>query len=387
MAILDKFNTKDVLGKYAGAENRNPTEINQYSTGKYNISQFSYPEDVTTKADLQHYVAFYINVREKSKFKPENTINIDVSSRGQNRLDPTTAQDVGTAIATVGVVAEVANKTLGGVDFKKLAQTIGKSGSVRSKVGFVAKVAAAPAAGIATAGALTALQAFSNTLKVDTPKRIQDAVVLHIDKPPQVKYSMKYTEIEMGILGGLLGGSSAIESTAAGRLSEAGQSALLSAASLPKAAIAGQILGGIPSPKAAILSGAKVQTNPFKEVIFESIDPRTFSFTYTFLPRSAIEVQNIKNIIDLFKFHMHPELSANGLFYVYPSEFEIVYYYQGKENRFVNKISTCVLTDMDVKYGGDYFSTFKDGAPAEVSMSLNFRELELLTKERIVKGY
>jgi hypothetical protein len=84
---------------------------------------------------------------------------------------------------------------------------------------------------------------------------------------------------------------------------------------------------------------------------------------------------------------MHPELSAGGLFYVYPSEFEIVYYYQGKENRFINKISTCVMTDMDVKYGGEYFSSFKNGAPAEISMTLSFRELELLTKERIVKGY
>ena len=102
MAILDKYNTSDVLGKYAGPENRNPTELNQYNTGQYNVSQYAYPEDLSTKADLQHYVAFYINIRQKTKFKPENKINVDVSSRAQNRSSSSGLSTTGTTGAAVG---------------------------------------------------------------------------------------------------------------------------------------------------------------------------------------------------------------------------------------------------------------------------------------------
>jgi hypothetical protein len=85
---------------------------------------------------------------------------------------------------------------------------------------------------------------------------------------------------------------------------------------------------------------------------------------------------------------MHPEISAGGLFYIYPSEFNIVYYYAGKENPHLNKISTCVLEDMNVDYGGSNgFNTFNDGMPSEINITLRFKELETLTKERIDKGY
>ena len=383
MAILDKYNTSDVLGKYAGPENRNPTELNQYNTGQYNVSQYAYPEDLSTKADLQHYVAFYINIRQKTKFKPENKINVDVSSRAQNRSSSSVLSTAGTTGAAVGGLlagAALGKKlVLGGAELTKVIGALKTAGSRAAAAKSLGLIFGAGAIGAAAGAGLSNL---AEVLKTDEPARIKDAVILQIEKPPAVKYSMKYTDMDMGILAGLVGGSSAIETSASSVASEAISRAAMSVASLPK-----QFLGSSATPADLIKAGAKVQTNPFREVIFESIDPRTFSFSYSFLPRSSIEVQKVKNIIDLFKFHMHPELSARGLFYVYPSEFEIVYYYQGKENRFINKISTCVMTDMDVKYGGEYFSSFKNGAPAEISMTLSFRELELLTKERIVKGY
>ena len=42
---------------------------------------------------------------------------------------------------------------------------------------------------------------------------------------------------------------------------------------------------------------------------------------------------------------------------------------------------------MDVTYGGEQFSSFRDGRPTEVNMSLVFRETEILTRESIEKGY
>jgi hypothetical protein len=39
---------------------------------------------------------------------------------------------------------------------------------------------------------------------------------------------------------------------------------------------------------------------------------------------------------------------------------------------------------MEVSYGGDQFSTFKDGNPTEINVTLLFRETELLTKKTIM---
>jgi hypothetical protein len=38
---------------------------------------------------------------------------------------------------------------------------------------------------------------------------------------------------------------------------------------------------------------------------------------------------------------------------------------------------------MEVSYGGEQFSSFRDGQPTEVNMSLVFKETEILTKELI----
>jgi hypothetical protein len=42
---------------------------------------------------------------------------------------------------------------------------------------------------------------------------------------------------------------------------------------------------------------------------------------------------------------------------------------------------------MEVDYGGQGWHTFGDGMPTEINMRLKFRELEVMTKERIEKGY
>tara|TARA_R110000822_G_C14931228_1_gene452560 strand:- start:268 stop:522 length:255 start_codon:yes stop_codon:yes gene_type:complete len=84
---------------------------------------------------------------------------------------------------------------------------------------------------------------------------------------------------------------------------------------------------------------------------------------------------------------MMPEMGFKNLFFIYPSEFEIKYYFKNQENIYFDRISTCVLEDMSVEYGGDIFATFANGNPVEVNMSLKFKELELMTKERIKEGF
>ena len=63
----------------------------------------------------------------------------------------------------------------------------------------------------------------------------------------------------------------------------------------------------------------------------------------------------------------------------------------GKENQYLNKIKTCALESMNVTYGGERYKTFKgneDGAPpVETTMTLNFREMDLITREKVKEGY
>ena len=45
------------------------------------------------------------------------------------------------------------------------------------------------------------------------------------------------------------------------------------------------------------------------------------------MPKNKHESDAVYKIINKFKEHMHPELAAGGAFFLYPSEFEIAYYY------------------------------------------------------------
>jgi hypothetical protein len=58
-----------------------------------------------------------------------------------------------------------------------------------------------------------------------------------------------------------------------------------------------------------------------------------------------------------------------------------------RENDFYNKIATCVLTNVSVDYTPDGVKSFRDGSPTAITMSLSFKETELLTKDKINKGY
>jgi len=135
--------------------------------------------------------------------------------------------------------------------------------------------------------------------------------------------------------------------------------------------------------------------NPFSEVVFEKVNHRQFSYTFNLQARNKNEVEDINKIVQIFKFHMHPELEndiSGGRYFKVPSEFEIHYAYQGEINNYLNKISRCVLTDCVVDFGEGQFTTFRkfDGqgvAPVNVTMTLNFTETEIMTKNLIAQGY
>lgn len=116
---------------------------------------------------------------------------------------------------------------------------------------------------------------------------------------------------------------------------------------------------------------------------------REFSFNFSLKPTSNVEADTIDKIVKHFKISAAPEQIANKGFRIYalPYVFEITYHFKTAPNERMNKIGKCALTNMSVAYGGDRFTTFEDGNPVEVALSLSFKEIELLDKKRITAGY
>ena len=135
--------------------------------------------------------------------------------------------------------------------------------------------------------------------------------------------------------------------------------------------------------------------SPRMEVAFQGLEKRKFNYTFKMTPRSSREAEEIRAIIYAFKHNMLPEVDGDftaGRRMIVPNTFDISYMYNGSENEFLHKISTCVLENLEVKYGGGgKYQTFaggENGAPVvETTISLSFKEIETITRERAQEGF
>ena len=141
-----------------------------------------------------------------------------------------------------------------------------------------------------------------------------------------------------------------------------------------------------PGAKAAIeISQGKIQNNR-TEMAFEGIGRREFSFEFRLLPNNAKEAETIERIVTAFRFHAMPEIEGSdlaGRTMIAPSTFDIEYF----PNTHLHRISTSVLQSVQVNYGGDRPQFFDDDHPVETQLTLGFKELEIITKERIKAGF
>ncbi len=129
--------------------------------------------------------------------------------------------------------------------------------------------------------------------------------------------------------------------------------------------------------------------NPHMAVLFQGMGFRTFSMNFSLIARNVEESDMIRNIIYTFKYHMHPSLppdDTTNRFLLYPENFVIAF--MSPADDYLFKCSPCVLEAMDVDYNGSSVPAFyaETGAPVHINMSLQFKETEVLTKERIAEG-
>jgi len=142
--------------------------------------------------------------------------------------------------------------------------------------------------------------------------------------------------------------------------------------------------------------------NPHKAVVYQGPGGfRTFSFTFQLVPKSADEAKEIFNIVKFFKKRMHPGTGAgaginniSSVTLTYPDEFEIKYYVNNKEvdgsdfTKPLFKIKNCFMESFSTDYTTSSLVSFMDdGNPLTTTISMGFKETQLLTKKDIDEGY
>lgn len=232
-----------------------------------------------------------------------------------------------------------------------------------------------------------------------TSKRTKTAIKLYMPNQIQLNHNIKYENAGLGLLGGLATLDKNI--TYQDALKSAGIQAASNFGSLAgKIATAAGFEGlgtALDSAQRQVANVAQALTgisiNPHLETLFQGVEFRKFNFIYDFFPRDKDEQQEVKEIINLFRFHMHPELfdpnGANRAF-ITPSEFDISFYSNsdlgGTENNYLFAISTCALQNVSVDYTATgMWSAHQEGAPVGIRLTLNFQELEIMTKDRLTE--
>lgn len=225
-------------------------------------------------------------------------------------------------------------------------------------------------------------------------RRAAGSIALYMPSQLNVSHKVNYGEAEIGAMVASIGagitslvgdgGEGILDriTSAAGNLYDGA-----TAGGMSRLAGVAEAAGATGARAAVEIAQGKI-TNNRTEMKFEGIDRRSFSYSFRLLPRSSAEAETVKNIVNVFRMQSLPEVSARdglGRTLIAPSTFDIEYSNTVRDQ--LHKISTCVLESVNVKYGGERPQFFKDGYPVETQLDLQFKELEIITKERVMAGY
>ena len=231
-------------------------------------------------------------------------------------------------------------------------------------------------------------------------KRLEASIAMYMPATVAVQQSAQYGEVEMGAFATAAANlyskskNEDVFTKAFGKavLEEAGRAASDTTETALKSAADALASGA----KGAIeLASGKV-TNNRLEMVFQGISRRSFSYSFKMMPKSEAEANTVDEIVRMFRFYMSPSFEediSSSRTMIVPATFDITYMNMNKENSFLNKISTCVLESANVTYGGErvqFFRPHSDGSgapPVETNIELQFKELELITREKLALGY
>lgn len=389
-------NLKGVIG--SSLNRGEPTE-NPNLRPRLDPKAFTFPLDVTNSdqglGNHGHYMLFFINEQQDSQISfgrkqadAQGSASI-LKARAENGISEfiRTATDTISASGFGQEFETVKNKL--GLDslIDGLSQNVGESTIDPKELQGKGK---------------STIEQSNNTARVDRKPttRLDTAIALYMPPTINVSYTANYTDTEIGALGAKISDSlqkGTAKDVIKDLMSDETKDEMVDAATKALLALAGGIPGAQGARELFEMQQGFIMTNRM-ELAFKGLPKRGFQYTFKMIPKSEEEANEIKNIVDAFKINMLPEgMSVDdksgftGKRLKIPNTFDIKYMYVGKENEYLHKISTCVLESMSLSYGGDRFKAFdgnsRGAPPVETTMTLNFKEMELITKQRAQEGF
>jgi hypothetical protein len=336
---------------------------------KYLKDSYAFPRDLGSNPARNHVIWFDIMTPVPGNLAAIANVN------------PKDALD-GIVQLTGGVVAATTQATAGNID-----AAVGTLGTTARTFG-ESKI------GIATA------QTLQDMTKTKLDRRASKSIALYVPDTVNVSYSVKYSDDfsiadALGKSYYLAQGAVSLFNTfkdqgdlkASNLLNQAGNDPFIRAFVADKlGAATGTNL------KELALNAGGYAMNPQLQVLFSNIGFREFQFDFVLTPSTKEESITIKKIIEEFKYAAAPELISNGvftqsLFMKIPDTFKIKFLYNGAENPNVHKIEECVLTNINVDYAPNGWSTFNDGSPVQTRLTLQFTETIIIDKKKVREGY
>ena len=390
-------NVKGLLS--GGKKGADSSDFRDLNTQGSDTKTFQFPLDVTQGPGLGnhgHYIMFFINEQKHAKLRFSGGVaqknGEDLIAESIERGIPAYINEMVSDVKSgteKSVVSKVANTSAyfgGGLNTD--LSNLSSYQSVNPLMGDIAQ-------------GLTPTQTEGDkviSIKRPATKRLDTAIALYMPNAINVTYGSRYLDTEISPLGAAAGdiGVDILE----GRGSFKGALEKLQE-KLPQEAKRRVITRALQLGDAVGLTGAReaFEINRAEvvadrmELAFKNINRRNFQYSFKMIPKNEKEADEIRKIIYAFKFNMLPEMTSGraGNTMGFPNTFDIEYRCLDKDNDYISRVSTCVLETMTVSYGGDRFKTFAprdDGAPVvETSLTLSFKELELITRERVAEGY
>ena len=360
------------LGGSATSAAPNLAAINKKT--KFTTNILAYPLNVDNPSGSGHYIIFRINRQDKAKLASNKAKSSIKEFEKQLKLQ----------FAILDENFAVDDDSGGGDDQPqrdKIRQDL------LSKLGIVDFDKTKATADSAPAG-----KKGSSSIQLQNPTttRTDTAIALYMPQTINTAYSATYEE--ENISAGAETIAVAVKAAMGGNFRAAAAAGLSGGETMIRQAAVKALDTVAPGASALIaLERGRVIT-PRIELMFKSMNRREFSYEFNFIPKSAQEAKKVEEIILEFKKNMAADFLEGGVSGVremsIPSNFDIEYMYKGQRNTHLNKISTCVLKNISVSYGGDKFVAYDGGVPQSTKISLTFTELEIITRSHIEKeGY
>ena len=357
---------------------------------KYSTQNLRFPRDVENPdvgiGNHGHYILFSINTQERAKLRTSA-----LGSGGSRVDDITRGANIPAFINNWDVVSGTYKKAAADnedtkrlhADYKNIKRDFIRGALVRDT----------------KTGLDSDYQAKGSTIKIKRAptKRLKTQIAMYMPQQVNVTYGANFTDTEMGAL--TEEALNAYNNAIGGRFRSAFENVLNMdqgiAEQLQKGLLASiGVIPGFGGAREAFEAKEGAIISDRLELAFKGINKRVFQYTFKMIPKNQQEADEIRKIVFSFKANMLPEFVGGnraGRRLVVPNTFDISYMYVGAENDYLHKISTCVLENMNVTYGGDRYKTFEgreDGAPpVETTITLNFKEMELITRERVFEGF